>query len=244
MLSKCSPNQRENWAAGAQGVTVSVVRLGCGGCLGSLLFLAALGGAAIGVFWVGSRLAASPEGAPLVGSEQDGARAQQTLFEIVRRGASRRPPGQRARHDYVLSEGELNAFLARHLGRVAGLSARDLTVRLLGQGTVEVRLRPEVGEAAGAGVSPLLDYLPESWRRTRATVTLRGPLRLETETSRGQAKALRFDIEEAYVGRQRVPVLAVERLVGSPERLGRWPVPDSISAVIVEKGRVVVQTDS
>jgi hypothetical protein len=93
-------------------------------------------------------------------------------------------------------------------------------------------------------VAPLADYLPESWRGSRVTLTLRGPLRLETETSRGQARALRFDIEEAYVGRQRVPVLAAERLVGSAERLSRWPVPDSITAVIVEKGRVVVQSES
>lgn len=220
------------------------MRLGCGGCLGSLFLLTVLAGGAAGVVWLSGRLTASPEGAPVVGTEQEGVRAQQTLFEIVRRGTSRRPPGQRARQDYALSEGEINAFLARHLGRVAGLSARDLTVGLLGQGIIEIRLRPEMGELAAEAVAPLADYLPESWRGSRVTLTLRGPLRLETETSRGQARALRFDIEEAYVGRQRVPVLAAERLVGSAERLSRWPVPDSITAVIVEKGRVVVQSES
>ncbi len=194
--------------------------------------------------WVGSRVVAAPGRAPVVGTEEDGFRAQQTLFELVRRGATRRPPGQRARRDYVLSEAELNAFLARHLGRVTGLSLTDLAVGLVGSGIIEVRGRLEMSEVAGESGSALLEYLPESWRKAGAILTLRGPLRLETETARGQAKALRFDTAEAYVGRQRVPVLAVERLVAAGEQLSRWSVPNSVSAVIVEPGRVVIQTDS
>ena len=99
-------------------------------------------------------------------------------------------------------------------------------------------------QVAGDDGSTLVAYLPESWRKSGVILRLRGPLRLETETSRGQAKALRFDVDEAYVGRQRVPVLALERLLAANERLSRWSVPDAVTAVIVEKGRAVVHTDS
>jgi hypothetical protein len=199
-------------------------------------------GGAVGVVWVGSRALAPPE-PTLVGSEQDALRAQQTLFEIVRRGASRRPPAQRTRRDYALSEAELNAFLSRHLGRVAGLTLSELAIRLVGDGIVELRGRLDLNEVAGEGGSGLLEYVPESWQRAGIILTLRGPLRLETETARGQAKTLRLNIDEAYLGRLRVPVFAVDRF-GAAERLRRWSVPDSVSAVVVEKGRVVVQTDS
>lgn len=192
--------------------------------------------------WVGSRVVAVPEQAPAIGTERDGVRAQQTLFEIMRRSGTRRPPDQRTRNEYILSEAEVNAFLARHLGRVEGLALRDLAVRFIGDGIVELRGQLDLEQVAEG--SALVAYLPESWRNSAATLTLRGPLRLETETSRGQARALRFDIDEAHVGRQRVPVLALERFLAANDRLSRWAVPDSVSAVIVEKGRAVVRTES
>lgn len=228
----------------AGGATVSDVRLGCGGCLSSLVLLAALAAGALTAVWIGSGVVATPERAASVGSEQDGLRAQQTLFEIVRRSATRRPPAQRARHEHVLSEAEINAFLARHLGHVAGLPLTNLAVSLVGNGVLELSGRLDLREVAGDERSTLVEYLPESWRKAGVIVTLRGPLRLEAETSRGQAKSLRLDVEEAYAGRQRVPVLVLERLLAANERLSRWSVPDSVTAVTVEKGRVVVQTDS
>jgi hypothetical protein len=162
----------------------------------------------------------------------------------MRRSGARRPPDQRTRNEYVLSEAEFNAFLSRHLGQVAGLALRDPAVRFIGGGIVELRGRLALDQVADGEESAFVAYLPESLRKSAVTLTLRGPLRLETETSRGQAKALRFDIDEAYVGRQRVPVLALERFLAASDRLSRWSVPDSVTAVIVEKGRAVVQTES
>lgn len=219
------------------------MRLGCGGCLGSLLLLGVLGGGALALYWAGSRALAVPDQGATVGTERDGIRAQQTLFEIMRRSVTRRPPGQRVRTEHVLTEAEVNAFLARHLGRVSGLPLTDLAVRLVGDGLVELRGRLDPEHLAGAD-SIIGAYLPDSWRSFGPILTLKGPLRLETETSRGQPRALRFDVDEAYLGRQRVPVFAIERLLGAGERLGRWSVPDSVTAVIIERGRAVVQTDS
>jgi hypothetical protein len=206
--------------------------------------LALLAGGALSTVWVGSRIIAAPTGGPAVGTEQDAIRAQQTLFEIVRRSASRRPPAERSRREFTISEAELNAFLARHLGRVARLPLEGLAVSFLGDGTIDLRGRLALSEAFGAEGSTLVEYLPQSWRSSGVIVTLRGPLRIETQTSRGQLKALRFDVDEAYVGRQRVPVALLESLLGIREGLSRWSLPESIQAVIVEKGRAVLRTDS
>ena len=218
------------------------MRLGCGGCLGSLLLLSILGAGVLAVVWVGSRVAGTPEQGPARGTERDGLQAQQTLFEIMRRSTSRRPSGQRTRSEYILREAEFNAFLAHHLGRVAGLPLTDPAVSFVGGGVIELRGQLDLAEVAAE--TSLLGYLPESWQKAGVTLTLRGPLRLETETSRGQAKALRFEIDEAHIGRQRVPVFALERFLATNDRLGRWSVPDSVTSVIIEKGRAVVQIES
>jgi hypothetical protein len=220
------------------------VRLGCGGCLGSLVLLAAIAAVALAAAWVGSGIATPPVQGLAVGTEQDGLRAQQTLFEIVRRSGPGRPPAQRSRREYALTEAEMNAFLARHLGRIAGLALTDLQVGFVGSGLVELRGRLDLRDAADDEHSALLRYLPESWRAAGVVLTVRGPLRLEVEAARGQVKWLRLDVREAYAGRQRIPASAVEYLVGADERLRRWQVPDSVTAVIVEPGRVVLQTDS
>jgi hypothetical protein len=206
--------------------------------------LATIAVGALAVVWVGSGIVTPPEQRLSVGTEQDGLRAQQTLFEIVRRGSARRPPAQRARREYALTEAELNAFLARHLGRISGLPLTDLQVGFVGPGLVELRGRLHLSEVAGDGHSALLGYLPESWRTGGTILRVRGPLRLEAEASPDQAKSLRLDVSEAYAGRQRIPVSAVAYLLGTDDRLRRWQVPDSVTAVIVETGRVVLHTDS
>ena len=72
----------------------------------------------------------------------------------MRRSGSRRPPGQRTRSEYVLSEAEFNAFLARHLGRVAGLPLSNLAVSFVGGGIVELRGQLDLDQMAGDGVRP------------------------------------------------------------------------------------------
>jgi hypothetical protein len=206
--------------------------------------LAALAGIVLGAVRMGSRAMAPPTTAPAVGTEQDAIRAQQTLFEIVRRSTGRRPMAERVRREYILSEAELNSFLARHLGRVAGLPLDSLSIGFVGDGMIELRGRLTLDQVLGDHGSPLTEHVPKSWRSASVILTLRGPLRLETEASRGQPKALRFDVEEAYLGRQRVPVVAVERLLGAHGGLRKWSVPDSVDAVIVERGRAVVRTAS
>jgi hypothetical protein len=211
--------------------------------LGTLLTLALLGGAILGVLWATSRAVAPPDPAPIQGTEEDGLRAQQKIFEIVRKVASGRPRSQRAVQDYVLSEAEVNAFLTRHLGAIAGVPFDKLAVRLVGDGVVEVLGRVPLRRALGDEGGAWTDYLPDSWRTAVVTVRLRGPLRLETETSPGQPKSLRLEVTEAYVGQQRVPVTAVEWMLGADgRRLTRLRVPESVEAVTIERQRAIIRT--
>ena len=82
-----------------------MLRLGCFGCLTLLLLLGIVGAAA----WGSYQMTRTPEivGAP--SAPADGIRAQQKIFELIRRTGSGKP------HTVVLSEREVNAFLNRHL---------------------------------------------------------------------------------------------------------------------------------
>jgi hypothetical protein len=219
------------------------MRLGCGGCLGTLMFLAVLGGGALAVTWGTSRIIAPPDTAPLQGTVEDGVRAQQRFVAIMRAGIGK-PRGERVPQEHVLSEAEINAFLSRHLGAIGGVPFDQLAVRLVGDGIVEVFGRVPLRRAFGEGVAGLMDYLPDSWTGAVITVRLRGPLRLETETSPGQPKALRLDVTEAYAGQQRVPVTAVEWMLGPDGRrlFTRLRVPSSVESVTIERQRAVIRT--
>jgi hypothetical protein len=122
----------------------------------------------------------------------------------------------------------------------------QLAAHLVGDGIVEVFARVPLRRALGEEVSGWMDYLPDSWKTAIVAVRLRGPLRLETETSPGQPKALRLDVTEAYVGQQRVPVPAVTWMLGPDGRrlLTRLRVPSSVEAVTIERQRAVVRTMS
>src|SRR5205809_5502868 len=102
----------------------SVLRLGCCGCVTILILATLAAGAAWGVFEIIRRPAIA--GTPT--SPADGLRAQQKIFAIVRRAGDGRPRA------ISLSEGELNAFLSRHLGESADLPLRNLAVRLPSDG--------------------------------------------------------------------------------------------------------------
>ena len=221
------------------------MRLGCGGCLSTLLFLAVLAGGAVGAVWLTSRVLAPPDRSPVAGTEEDGLRAQQKIFAIVR-GAAGKPRNERVPRDHVLTEAEINAFLSRHLGVIAGLPFDQLAVQMVGDGVIEVVGRVPLARALGGGLARGLDYLPASWRTSVATVRLRGPLRVETETSSGQPRTLRLEVTEAYIGQQRVPVTAVEWILGEDGRrlFTRLRLPSSVEGITIERQRAIVRTSS
>jgi len=125
------------------------MRLGCAGCLTFLLLAAA----AAGAVWTGIRASGEPALTVDAGTAADGMRAQKKILDIAR---GRVPEGGRV----VLTEGEINAFLTRHLADTADLPFGGVAVGFSGDGTVAFKGRvpmrravPLFSTAAGLGAS-------------------------------------------------------------------------------------------
>lgn len=203
------------------------MRLGCLGCLGLLVTLALL----VGIGTLSYRILAAPHDGEGTFSAEDGLRAQEKLGEILLREARL----SRRRDPVVLSQSEINAFLARHL------EGRRLRLHPLG-----VRLHPDLVEVSGglpldaflqdsprAGIRP---YLPLIVLERKVWVSVRG--RVGVEGREGE-----FRLEGWALGRQSLPVWLSGLLPGKPEGdLFRWRVPRVVDRVTVEEGRVVIHT--
>lgn len=211
-----------------------MLRLGCFGCLTLLLLLGLVGAAAWGAY----QMTRTPDfvGAPT--TPADGFRAQQKIFEIVRRAGSGRP------HTVALSEREVNAFLSRHLGETADFPFRNLAVRLPDDGHGEIAGRMSVRQLlATAPFSLLAGFLPTEWLDHGVWLALRTRVTLEGGSGPRDRRQLRLDVERVWLGRQRVPEVLL-RLLLDPGAL-RWlrtPMPSAIEGIRIEPGRLVIQS--
>jgi hypothetical protein len=210
------------------------MRLGCVLLVGALIGACGL---AAGSAWIGPRLFEEPEMAAVAGTAEDGLRCQQKIFEIVRGG---RPNKGGALRPVSLSEPELNAFLARHLVEAAKIPLGSATVRLVGDGIVELK-----GQLPLRRALAIPDLLPIRWLEQPVWVHLGARASLEVGAARNPRRYLRLDIERFALGRQQIPgVLA--RLVVSSAILNqlRWRLPDSVEAITVEPRTIVIRTAS
>src|SRR5882672_4780002 len=129
------------------------MRLGSGGCLDAVV----LGlGLAAAIAWVGFYGLQEPEVRVDTPTPEDGLRGQQKIFTVFRSGASR----SRGRPlEVTLSERELNGFLSRHLAEAPEFPLTSGTVKLIGDGRVELK-----GRLALRHVLPRADLLlPAAW---------------------------------------------------------------------------------
>lgn len=208
------------------------MKLGCSGCLGSLILVILAVLAIVGTVGAAWRVLARPDAAMLpTPTAADGSRAQQKLFDLVRR--------PQLTHPVIITEGEINALLTRHLVQARGVRIDTLGVRLVGDDRVELtgqltilQLLEEAGLAAGAGL------LPRRWLDRRVWVYLGARARVDGEDRR----QLRLDVEDFALGRQPLPVWTL-RLMLDPAALGllRWPLPAHVHSVTIEPGRVIIR---
>lgn len=217
------------------------MRLGCAGCLVSILLggLAIAGVAAVALGLV--RTIQEPDFVLPVTTAADGVRAQQKLYDLVR-SPTRKGSGR----EVVLSESELNAFLSRHLADAAELSLTGLGLKLLGSDVVEfvgrVPSRQVLAELPLAG---LRDLLPARWLDKPTWLSLRARVGLERGATQEHRRYLRLDVERFAIGRQRLPAVLV-RLLFNPTtlRVLRWQLPETVESLSIEPGRVVIRTAS
>lgn len=211
-------------------------RLGCFGCLTVLLLIALVGLAG----WGAVQIARAPDIAAPPTTAVDGQRAQQKIFEVMRRAGSGRP------HTVTLSDREVNAFLSRHLADAADLPLRDLAVRLPSDGRAEIAGQMPLRQLLADGpVSAVSGLVPASWLDHRIWLSLRARVTLETSEARRDRRHLRLDVERFWLGRLRLPVVLLRVLLDPMAlRLLRWPMPDAIEGLRIEPGRLVIQTAS
>jgi len=218
------------------------VRVGCLGCLTLVLTL----GGISELGWIGLQALREPEFELPATAPGDGIRAQRKVYQIAqvaRRGPGRSAPGG---EPIVLTQGELNAFLSRHLVEAAELPFADLALRLTGDAGVEFRGRlPLAHLLTEPPLSGLGRVLPAALLEHPVWLRIRAHARVEPSITRRERRYLRLDVREFAVGRQRLPAVLL-RILLDPRTLGvlRWPLPDSIEAITIEPGRVVIRLAS
>jgi hypothetical protein len=212
-----------------------MLRLGCGGCLVALV----LGlGLAAGAAWVGFRGLQDPEVKVDLPTADDGFRGQQKIFSVFRAGNGR----MRARPlEVTLSEREINGFLSRHLAESPDFPLASGTVKLLGDGRVEL-----LGRLPLRHVTPRPDLvLPAAWLDRPVWIHVRARASLEVEAARGHRRYLRLDVERYALGRQWLPGVVVRPLLSRGiHDLLRWPLPAAVEAITIDSDRIVVRTAS
>jgi hypothetical protein len=216
------------------------VRSGCVLVIGGIVMLLGIGGAAL---WVGSRLTQEPDVVAVQGSPEDGLRAQQKIFELIR-GEDSRSRGRP--HQVVMTEAELNRFLAKNLVEVAKMPVAVRAVRLAGDGIVEFKgLLPLRDLLSASPLMPLENLVPAAWLERQVWLHLDARASLELGTARSQRRYLRFDVLHFAIGRQPLPGTFL-RLLPNPavQALLRWRMPESVEGLTIGPGAVVIKTSS
>jgi hypothetical protein len=209
-----------------------VLRLGCCGCL-TILILATL---AAGATWGAFQIARGPEIASTPTSPADGLRAQQKIFNIVRRAGDGRPRA------ISLSERELNAFLSRHLGESADLPLRNLAVRLPRDGVAEVAGQVPLRQLLSqVPFSALTTIVPTNWLERDVWLAVRVRVTLDTGGTR-EPRRLRLDVERFWLGRLPLPEVMLRVLLDPAAlRMLRSPIAETIESIRIEPGRLIIQ---
>jgi len=214
------------------------VKLGCFGCLSLIvliLLVVMLGG---GLLFLSTHIFTAPDLQSVSFSKADGYSAQQKLYELILRGA-----GRSSRADtIVLTEREVNAFLANHLDQSAGLPLSPLTVKLeegqfflQGQTSLMNLLRAPV-------FSYLAPYLTDPRLDRQVWVSIRGRVDVEGAGSGGTRHGT-VTVTEFVLGRQPLSSFLLYAAMGpSGSGLFRWVVPSVVDSVEIHPKQVVIRT--
>lgn len=215
------------------------MRFGCFGCLVFVVAILVVVVAAAGFFFLSGNMATAPDVQPSRFTRSDGFSAQRKLYELVLRES-----GRSTRTDpVVLSEAEVNAFLANHLEEAAGLPFNPLVVRFAG-GQLEVKGQTVLRHLLqGPPFLQFMRYLPAEKLDQPVWVTVRGRFVVEHPRSKTGRTYARMDVTEFALGRQPVGRWLLWLMLGQTgSRLLRFQIPAVVDSVQIDERRAIIRT--
>jgi len=197
--------------------------------------------AVLGVVFLSGNILDTPEVTVPAGTKftrADGYAAQQKLFDLVRRGS-----GESAkRGPVILTEQEVNAFLANHLAE-ADLPLSPMNVRFV-NGQIEILGRTPLRNLIQA--APLVQvarYMPAEKLDQPVWVFLKGRIQIDPRGVGASRNMGRMEISEFMLGKQPLGSWLLSLMLGgTANRLLKWQVPSTIEDVVVEEGRLIIRT--
>lgn len=215
------------------------MRFGCFGCLVLLVAFLVVIVAAAGFIFLSGNMGTPPDVQPTRFTRADGFSAQRKLYELVLRES-----GRSTRTDpVILSEAEVNAFLANHLTETANLPFSPLIVRFEG-GQLELRGQTVLRNLLqGPPFPQLMPYLPAAHLDQTVWVTVRGRFIIDHPRTKGGRTYARVEVSEFALGKQPVGRWLLWLMLGpAGSKLLRFQVPTIVDSVQIEERRVMIRT--
>jgi hypothetical protein len=215
------------------------MRLGCLGCLVLIVAILIVVVAAAGFVFLSGNMGTPPDVQPTRFTRADGYSAQRKLYELVLRES-----GRSTRTDpVILSEAEVNAFLANHLAEAADLPFSPLIVRFE-SGQLELRGQTLLRNLLqGPPFPQLMPYLPAARLDQTVWVTVRGRFVIDHPRTKGGRGYARVEVTEFALGKQPVGRWLLWLMLGpTGSKLLRFQVPSVVDSVQIDERRAVIRT--
>jgi hypothetical protein len=215
------------------------MRFGCFGCLVLLVAILVVIVAAAGFLFLSGNMATAPDVQPSRFTRSDGFSAQRKLYELVLRES-----GRSTRTDpVILSEAEVNAFLANHLAEAADLPFSPLVVRFAG-GQLELKGQTVLRHLLqGPPFPQFMRYVPAERLDQPVWVTVRGRFVIEHPRAKTGRTYARVDVSEFALGKQPVGKWLLWLMLGQTgSKLLRFQVPSVVDSVQIEERRALIRT--
>jgi hypothetical protein len=215
------------------------MKFGCAGCLVLAVGLAFMAAVVAGFFVLSGNIFEEPRVEVLDWSRADASAVRSKLYEIVQRDA-----GQSGRQDpIVLSERDLNAWMARHLAETAGLRFDPFALRLT-QGQFVLQGRTILRNLLqGPPFAQLVPFIPAAQLNRPLWITVHGYVSVQPGGPGGKPGRARVTLTEFDLGKQPVGNWPFSVVMG-PAGWGllSWPVPGVVRDIDIEDKRIVIQT--
>jgi hypothetical protein len=215
------------------------MRFGCFGCLVLLVAILVVVVAAAGFLFLSGNMATAPDVQPSRFTRSDGFSAQRKLYELVLRES-----GRSTRTDpVILSEAEVNAFLANHLAEAADLPFSPLVVRFEG-GQLELKGQTVLRHLLqGPPFPQFMRYIPAEKLDQPVWVTVRGRFVIEHPRAKTGRTYARVDVTEFALGKQPVGKWLLWLMLGQTgSKLLRFQVPAVVDSVQIDERRAMIRT--